>query len=495
MIQKIFLAFLVLASLTFFSQTAHAAGTPLSGYAWSSNIGWISFASQGEGTIAYGVSLQPQSGNTRDLSGYAWNDQIGWIYFDSSLGGPAGGGDAWGARLDVPTGKFSGWARACVVFQSGCSGSLKTSTELGGWDGWIKFGDGTTYFGQVNSGFSPSTFVSNGADYNWQGNNPSNYAWGSNVVGWISMCNTAGGANSYCVKIGSMTTSCQVAYEVPAGQPGCPAATYPNGCSFVGNGDRILCHGSAPAGATPLTLLSCTGSAGGSLATTSLTYLDSQSAPYSWTPGSPPAPLAQTSTFTATDFAGQTSACVVQTTVIFSESVLPGNTGTPGLLSNPTADTIRISSQPLTSAAISSHTSFHSLETSTTTTAFIASMNSALNPSSPSLSLMSPAYRNIVTCRLDSSYLDPNSIANPSSQFSACGAVRMPLLPLSSSGNEAYFNIRVATSTPNLNRFSPYQVVISASSTCTGAPSDWSGCETVFKSFLFDYAVGTLNPI
>ena len=125
-------------------------------------------------------------------------------------------------------------------------------------------------------------------------------------------------------------------------------------------------------------------------------------------------------------------------------------------------------------------------------------MDSASGPGNSSRSLLNPTYSNVIKCRLDSSYLNPNSSANPSSQFSACGGangVRMPLLPLSSSGNEVYFNILVATSTPNLNRYSPYQVVISASSTCTGAPSDWSGCSAVFLSFLFDYAVGTLNPI
>ena len=47
--------------------------TDLSGYAWSSNIGWIRFSGPG-----YGVALNDATG---DLSGHAWSSNIGWVEF------------------------------------------------------------------------------------------------------------------------------------------------------------------------------------------------------------------------------------------------------------------------------------------------------------------------------------------------------------------------------------------------------------------------------
>jgi len=44
------------------------------GWAWSENIGWISFNG-----VNYGVNIDPASG---DFSGYAWSENIGWIKFD-----------------------------------------------------------------------------------------------------------------------------------------------------------------------------------------------------------------------------------------------------------------------------------------------------------------------------------------------------------------------------------------------------------------------------
>ena len=51
----------------------------LSGWAWSENIGWISFNSTtGGGGVNYGVTV---ASNGR-LSGYAWSENIGWITFN-----------------------------------------------------------------------------------------------------------------------------------------------------------------------------------------------------------------------------------------------------------------------------------------------------------------------------------------------------------------------------------------------------------------------------
>src|SRR5437868_757235 len=64
---------------------ASASTLHLSGYAWSSNIGWISFGSPG-----YSVTIDSATGN---MGGYAWADphddiantnNIGWISFNDS---------------------------------------------------------------------------------------------------------------------------------------------------------------------------------------------------------------------------------------------------------------------------------------------------------------------------------------------------------------------------------------------------------------------------
>lgn len=61
--------------------TADAEGS-LSGFAWNSTIGWISFNCYNHGNCSssnYSVSLNPDTG---DFSGYAWNDTVGWISFN-----------------------------------------------------------------------------------------------------------------------------------------------------------------------------------------------------------------------------------------------------------------------------------------------------------------------------------------------------------------------------------------------------------------------------
>jgi len=59
----------------------------VAGYAWSSNIGWISFNCINTGTCGtsdYGVNLEP---STMNLSGYAWSD-LGWISFNPTASIP-----------------------------------------------------------------------------------------------------------------------------------------------------------------------------------------------------------------------------------------------------------------------------------------------------------------------------------------------------------------------------------------------------------------------
>lgn len=138
----------------------------LFGWAWSSNIGWLSFNSANipGSTSEYSVVVDPV---TKALSGYAWSSNLGWLHFDPTLAvaGPAGGGDNWPAKIEGNN-KLTGWARFCSVYVSGCSGALKSSTELGGWDGWLKM---------IDVDYDPSAGAFSG------------FSWGNLNIGWLKL--------------------------------------------------------------------------------------------------------------------------------------------------------------------------------------------------------------------------------------------------------------------------------------------------------------------
>jgi hypothetical protein len=148
---RAFFALLFLASPLFASA---GVSDDMSGYAWSSNIGWISFNCTDTNTcgiVDYGVDIASDG----TLTGYAWSSNIGWIKFGGLSGFPTGQGtQAINAKINGSN--LQGWARA--IAQDG-----------NGWDGWIAL-----------SGAGPSYGV------NLSGTNFTGYAWGSSVVGWIS---------------------------------------------------------------------------------------------------------------------------------------------------------------------------------------------------------------------------------------------------------------------------------------------------------------------
>lgn len=128
------------------SHATAGTGDNLSGWAWSSNIGWISFNSRNCDAIPadgfvdtsppapvgcpapgtpisnYGVNVK----NNGELEGYAWSDHAGWISFNSSElnipGCPSA--DCTAKRVGN---ELMGFARALKPATSGVSG----------WDGWI----------------------------------------------------------------------------------------------------------------------------------------------------------------------------------------------------------------------------------------------------------------------------------------------------------------------------------------------------------------------
>ena len=146
-----------------FSKDVKADATPsLTGYAWSSNIGWISFTPSTNGNNT--ITVDPTTGN---INGYAWSENIGWVKF----GGLGAGADA---NYNFSTGAITGWARACAGSQNGDCSTSASRTD--GWDGGISL-SGTGY------GVS-GTQVSTTAQL-------SGYAWGSDVVGWVDFSNAS----------------------------------------------------------------------------------------------------------------------------------------------------------------------------------------------------------------------------------------------------------------------------------------------------------------
>lgn len=170
------LVFLLLPSATqaFFTSDP----VDLDGYAWSSNIGWISMncATGGvNGTNICGISNYKVTIQTDgSLTGYAWSNSIGWVRFGGLSNFPSGPGTvATNAQL-ISVGstnyELRGWVRACggAASVSGCTGG--PNPTAGGWDGWISLKSNN--HAVVFSAAGPVT---------------NSYAWGSTVVGWIDM--------------------------------------------------------------------------------------------------------------------------------------------------------------------------------------------------------------------------------------------------------------------------------------------------------------------
>ncbi len=147
------------------NSVVHAATTPVTGYAWSSNIGWISFSSSNAGpgaTPAYGVNVDTTTGV---MSGYAWSSNIGWISFNAADVSTCGTTFCT-PKINMTTGAVTGWIR--VV-----SGIGRTD----GWDGWIELsGTGHT---------SPDITGAKGVTLATSTGAIKGYAWGGNVIGWV----------------------------------------------------------------------------------------------------------------------------------------------------------------------------------------------------------------------------------------------------------------------------------------------------------------------
>ncbi|MCX6738367.1 MAG: choice-of-anchor D domain-containing protein [Candidatus Parcubacteria bacterium] len=155
------------------------AGAPQSVSPQKLGLGWASFSCKNLNTGAnYGVDIEADG----NLVGYAYYDmndpntginEIGWIDFNPSLSGRPGAPNST-AKVDLDgnvcgsVGCVYGWARAVGYGD--------------GWDGWIKLRKDSTD-GGANYGVYIDT--DDGEFHGW--------AWGGDVMGWISFnCDNQG---------------------------------------------------------------------------------------------------------------------------------------------------------------------------------------------------------------------------------------------------------------------------------------------------------------
>ena len=198
----------VLAIIVIFNnqiKVSKAASGDLSGWAWSSNIGWVSFNCQDLNvcsTSNYKVQMDLTTGA---LSGYAWSSNIGWIQFDPT--GPYPASPQTSATIDPTSGVASGWMRALSY----------DSSYDDGWDGWINLTAANSANGQLTG-----------------------WAWGGLVVGWLNFTNVTLPSTSPTTP--TSTTSTPPTPPTPTSTPTStpPTPPAPVQCSFHGSTSFLI---------------------------------------------------------------------------------------------------------------------------------------------------------------------------------------------------------------------------------------------------------------
>ena len=157
---------------SFFINSAKAGTSELTGWGWSPNIGHISMNCSNTNSCAtsnYKVQIATTTTTDGVFSGYAWSSNIGWIKF-------AGDKDHEGPVIDLDKGSVTGWIRACAgTVNKDCASADRTD----GWDGWMKLSEpGTIYPTRKIDG-------SGGLTYDPATGQFVGYAWGG-LLGWIT---------------------------------------------------------------------------------------------------------------------------------------------------------------------------------------------------------------------------------------------------------------------------------------------------------------------
>lgn len=165
---KMFYIIVLLFCLFMHTGTVQAQTIPateLSGFAWSSNIGWISLNCKNDSNCAtsdYRVTINAD----RTITGWGWSSNLGWIKFGGLSGFPTGGGTtAENANLTgtYPNLTWNGWARACAGdgLDVNCQPTA-TSTTGSSTINWSYHGTTAQVFKQFNFGASYGETVAYG---------------------------------------------------------------------------------------------------------------------------------------------------------------------------------------------------------------------------------------------------------------------------------------------------------------------------------------------
>ena len=196
---------------------AQSSGCPaanVSGFAWSSNVGWIQMSGTAQDGSAYGVYMNPVGGA---LCGYAWSSNIGWVSFNiptmanGCLSFPES--PKVPAYLDATSGILQGWAETVA----GKGATTCGGPSAGGWDGWIKMS-------------SDQTASAYGVKFDKTAGNLSGFAWGGDVIGWIDFGGVSVAAQGTTVSCASNPAQCFPGICGPNGQ--CSYSCTPtSGCS------------------------------------------------------------------------------------------------------------------------------------------------------------------------------------------------------------------------------------------------------------------------
>ena len=188
MLKKFLLLLIFVISFTGFSQKASALEDELTGWMWSSNIGWVSTNCKTTNTctlnnangIDYAVKIDNDLNNTSGyglLSGYAWSSNIGWISFQPMATG-------------CPS--VSSYSSDCLpraIYNSSTSGP-----DIIGWAQVVKTGEWISLSclngnstNQCNTSDFKIQYSPNGnlntPDPN--GGAVTGFAWGGDIVGWL----------------------------------------------------------------------------------------------------------------------------------------------------------------------------------------------------------------------------------------------------------------------------------------------------------------------
>ncbi len=187
----------------------HAQGTtyPLTGWLWSNNVGLFCLSSA-MSDCGTGSPFQVQIESNGDITGYAFSSNVGWLKFGPfdpdafPVTGGIFGTSEHAAHVELDTnspnaGKITGWALACsAASEAGCNNSNNAS---GGWDGWVSLSGNTVPADEnaigvkygvdldmFDGSFNTKPWILNGTP-----NDATDKAWGGDVIGWLDFSNAS----------------------------------------------------------------------------------------------------------------------------------------------------------------------------------------------------------------------------------------------------------------------------------------------------------------